>query len=86
MTPDAINAGLSLGAGVFVFLSVRRLWIDGEVKGTSPWPVLYFSLVGIWNWFFYAHLGQVLSLVAGLFVTTMNISWLVLYVNCRRSK
>lgn len=79
MTPDLINATFELLGGAFVALSVRRLWIDRSVKGSSPWTIAFFFLWGGWNLFYYPHLDQWLSFYGGLVVVLANGLWLVLF-------
>jgi len=65
MIPDLIN-GLFEFAGAFALaLNVRQLWRDKEVKGVHPIPTAFFAAWGLWNLFYYPHLGQYWSLAGG---------------------
>lgn len=76
MYADPINALFELVGAAFLMLNVRRLLIDRDLKGVSPWPTAFFSLWGIWNLYFYAAVDAPLSWWAGLLLCTVNAIWL----------
>lgn len=78
MTPDLINGLFELVGGVLLALNVRRLWIDREIAGISPWPVAFFTSWGVWNLFFYPALGCWWSFAGGLLLVAANTAWLAL--------
>lgn len=78
MTPDLINGLFELVGGLLLAINVRRLWIDREIAGISPWPVAFFTSWGFWNLFFYPHLACWWSFAGGLLVVAANAAWLVL--------
>lgn len=69
MTPDGINAAFEVFGSVVVWWGCRRLVKDKEVRGSSWLVCGFFLLWGIWNLFYYPHLGQWLSFVAGISLT-----------------
>lgn len=75
MTPDHINAGFEAAAAIILWLNVRRLWRDRELKGVSVVPTLLYFVWCLWNLYYYAHLGQTLSWYAGFGVGLANITW-----------
>lgn len=78
MTPDHINGAFELGAAAFMSLSVRRLWLDREIKGFSMWPTVFFTSMGLWNLFYYPSLDQLFSFAGGCAVVTVNTCYLAL--------
>lgn len=77
---DIGNALFEFLGGVLLWLSVRRLWRDGEVKGVY-WPAWFFYTGwGLWNLYYYPSLAQWYSLVGGIVVVTANLTWCVLAV------
>ena len=74
-TPDLINGSFELFAGMFVILNCWRLYNDKEVKGISVLSVMFFSLWGFWNIYYYPRLGQHLSFYAGIFVVCTETVW-----------
>lgn len=71
-TPDLINAGFEIGAGFAVLHHCWCLRQDKQARGVSVLAVLFFTVWGVWNVFWYPWLGQVFSFVAGIFVTAAN--------------
>lgn len=85
--PDLVNGLFEVFAGAFIWLSVRKVLKDKQVHGISWIHVGFFSLWGLWNLFFYAHLNQMLSWFGGFFVTIMNLWYtgLLVYYSRRRT-
>ena len=71
--PDIINASFEVGAGFAVLHHCWCLRRDKEVRGISVLAVVFFTLWGIWNVFWYPWLNQVFSFLAGIFVTLANV-------------
>ena len=83
---DAVNGLFECLGGVLLWMGVRRLWIDREVKGMY-WPAtMFFGLWGWWNLFYYPSLGQWLSFLGGLVVVSANTTWVVLFLVFRAKK
>jgi len=74
--PDIINASFECFGGVFVIFSIIRLHKEKMVRGISILTVIFFAAWGMWNLFYYPHLGQSLSFIGGVFVTSANTVWL----------
>jgi hypothetical protein len=83
---DLINAGFSIGGSIFLWLNVLSLYKEREVKGVHWGSVAYFSILGFWNLFFYSHLTQWYSVVAGTSGVLANIVWLGMALWIRLSK
>ena len=84
MTPDCINGVFE---GVMALMLSRSVWLlyrDKCVKGVSFWAVVWPTLWGYWNLFYYPHLGQYWSFAAGVGVVTVNTTWVMLALRYRR--
>lgn len=70
--------------GFVILLNVRRILRDKLVRGFD-WRVLgFFTLWGLWNLFYYPHLGQWLSFFGGLWIVLVNTVYLglmIYYIN-----
>ena len=77
MTPDQINALWEFVGALFICLSIRKLYLDGQFKGVSVVPVTFFSLWGIWNLYFYPVNELWWSFYAGLLMVLANTTWLL---------
>jgi hypothetical protein len=77
---DIINGSYESLGGVFIWLSVFRLFKDKQVKGISLLTVFFFTTWGIWNCYFYPFLGQMASFAGGVFTTSANMVWISMMV------
>jgi len=75
---DAINAFFEFFGGILVWYNVFKLYRDKEVKGVSVVTVLFFSVWGFWNVYYYPVLGQFLSTIGAIFIALGNAVWVVL--------
>jgi hypothetical protein len=74
--PDLINGIFEAGIAVFLWKGVLMLRVDKEVKGFY-WPTVAWTAAwGLWNLFYYPHLGQWFSFGGGVAVVLVNITWL----------
>jgi hypothetical protein len=55
--------------------NVHQLHKDKEVKGVHWGPTMFFFLWGLWNLFYYPHLGQWWSFAGGVSIVTANGVW-----------
>jgi len=74
--PDLINASFELFGTFFIILNIIKLYNDKKVNGVSWLAVMYFTLWGIWNLYYYPHLGQWASLIGGIGIAITNTIWL----------
>ena len=81
---DQINGAFEAGLAVMLFLNLRRLMKDREVKGFDYKVVVFTTAWGIWNLFYYPALGQMFSFYAGIGVVSMNAAWLWLVWHYKR--
>ena len=86
MFGDTVN-GLfeAVGSGC-IWLNVRAILRDRQVRGVY-WPVTaFFFAWGLWNLWYYPSLGQWWSFVGGLLICAGNIVWLWLAGRFTRNK
>lgn len=76
--PDLVNGGFELGGAAFQLLNVRALLRDRRVSGVHWLPTVFFTAWGLWNLWFYPHLGQWMSFYGGLGLVAVNVGWLSL--------
>lgn len=72
MIADAVNASFELAGSLFVLNHCRVLYRHKSVRGVSKMSVTFFLLWGVWNIWYYPHLGQMLSFMAGIALATAN--------------
>lgn len=78
MTPDHINGLFELIGGLLIWANVVRLARDRQIRGVD-WRVTgFFWAWGLWNLFYYPHLGQWWSFAGGLMIVVANCAWLAL--------
>lgn len=76
--PDVINGSFELFGAFAALLNVRRLIKDKSVKGVD-WRVTAFWVCwGLYNLYYYPHLGQWASFYGGVTVVLANTAWTVL--------
>jgi len=80
-TQDLINAGFECSAGILLWMNVIKLYKDKVLRGVAITPTLVFTLWGYWNLYYYPHLNQTLSFLAGILVTIANTTWVVLAIH-----
>lgn len=80
MTNDAINGLFELLGSGFLWLHVRRLLQDREVRGVDWRAVAFFFAWGLWNLFYYPGLGQWWSFLGGISIAIANGAWVGLLV------
>lgn len=77
---DAVNASFELLGGCVIWLSIVAVIQAMEVKGIDWRHIAFFSLWGIWNMYYYRHLNQFASFLAGLWITISNTIWVGLII------
>ncbi len=81
---DLVNGLVfELLGSVFLWMNVRKLWHDRELKGVYWYSTAFWSLWGCWNLYYYPSLGQWWSFLGGLSVFAANTCWLVLALRYR---
>ena len=85
MTNDIINGMFEFGMACTLFKSVIKLYHDKCFKGWSIYAVLWPTLWGLWNLFYYPSLHQIYSFYGGLCVVLVNMTWIILAVYYSRN-
>ena len=82
---DQINGAFEAGLAVMLFLNLRRLMKDKEVKGFDYKVVVFTTAWGFFNLIYYPSLGQWWSFYGGIAVVAMNSAWLALLLYYKRT-
>lgn len=82
---DLINGTFELGASLAILNHIRVVLKQKCVKGVSIASGVFFTIWGFWNVYYYPHLDQTASFVAGVLVVVANCVWvgLLLYYRDR---
>lgn len=80
MKPDIINSLFEFFGAIAVLFSIVSVLQTQQVAGVSWITVLFFSVWGAWNIYYYRHLKQWFSWVAGIGVTLANTTWVILLI------
>lgn len=75
-TPDLVNAIFEAAGSLVVWGNVIRTNRDQGYAGVHPGYVALFLAWGFWNLYFYPHLDQWWSFLAGLSVVAANLTWM----------
>ena len=86
MIADKINGTYELIGGLFVFLHCWKLFKDKSVKGVSVKSFVFFASWGVWNLYYYPHLGQMWSFIGGCHIVFWNIVWICLAVYYKKKQ
>lgn len=81
--PDLINGAFEACGALALCANIRQLLKDKQVRGIHWGSTIFFTSWGLWNVFYYPHLGQWASFAGGLFIALANIVWLVLRIKYR---
>lgn len=74
--PDMINGAFEASAGAFSILNVIAIRKSRSIAGVHWLPTCVFSAWGVFNLYYYPHLGQWFSFVGGLSIASINMTWL----------
>ncbi len=87
ISPDLMNGLFELFSGLFVLNHCRVIMKDKAVAGVSIISAMFFVVWGLWNLYYYPHLGQTFSLYAGIVLCLANTFWVSLLIKySRRNK
>ena len=84
MTPDFFNGCFEAAGSGFIWLHVRQVLKDKAVAGVSTVATIFFASWGVWNLYYYPHLGQWWSFTGGLAIVSANALWVALLIKYRR--
>lgn len=77
MSSDQINGLFEFIGALSVLLNIRALLRDKMVRGVSPFPVVFFTLWGAFNVYFYPAHGLTWSFYGGLCIAAANIAQII---------
>ena len=81
---DVINSMFCVGAGLLVWLNVKKLYTDKLVLGYN-WKVqAFFAAFGYWHLYYFFTLEQWFTLFAGCLLTAGNSTWVVMAIYYQR--
>lgn len=85
---DMINAIFETGGAILLTTNVKQLVRDKKLAGVRLIPTVWFNVWEFWNLFYYYHLSQMLSWIAGFAVLIVNITWvsLAIYYKIKNNK
>jgi len=83
MSPDLVNGLFEGASALFQLCNVFAILKDKQIRGVRIAPTFFFLVWGLWNLFYYPHLGQSYSLIGGLLIVSVNIWWLILMFKYR---
>lgn len=76
--PDIVNGLFEFSGGFFIAASIWKVLADKQVKGVHWLHVGFFAAWGLWNLFYYPHLGQWWSFAGGVLIVTTNLIYVAL--------
>ncbi len=76
MVADNFNGLFEMTGGIFITLSVIRLYKDKKVRGVSMVATTFFMTWGWWNLYYYPAIKQWWSAAGAGFVALVNTIWL----------
>lgn len=74
--PDIINGCFEAFASLFILNHARVLWKSKQAHGVSMLSTWYFMLWGVWNMWYYPHLGQYFSFAGGVVIVLAQLFWI----------
>lgn len=83
ISADLLNSLFECSGSLFVLSHIRVVLKDKCVSGVSIPAVAYFLAWGIWNLFYYPHLGQSLSFYGALLLVIANTVYMSLLIYYR---
>ena len=73
---DIVTGSYEMLGAPFILLSVLKLHKEKKVHGVSWIAVAFFATCGMWNLYYYPHLGQWCSFWGGIAIVLVNTVWL----------
>ena len=83
---DIVNAIFEFGAILGIYGHIRQIKKDKKVNGIYIPTIMFFTLWGFWNIYYYPSLGQWFSFIAGSVLALMNCAYVYLLVKYSRRK
>lgn len=78
---DIVTGGFETFGGIPILMSILKTHRDKRVTGLHVSSNLFFTTWGLWNLYYWPHLGQVAAFLGGVVLCLANVVWLgqVLY-------
>lgn len=83
--PDLVMGLFEFFGGVATWGNVAKIYKDKMFRGIDFRSVVFFTSWGIWNIYYYPHLGQWIAFWGGLVICLGNIAWITLAWRYRKS-
>lgn len=78
MSPaDLVNGLFEAIGGVMIWINVRTILRDRQVRGVTSFVTWFFTAWGFWNLYYYPHLAQWLSFLGGCIIVSGNFAWCI---------
>lgn len=85
MNIDLINGSFEVLAGLLQIANIVQIYKDKSVKGVTIYPLLLFTVWGLFNLiFFYPTLQLWLSWMGGSIIIVTNVIWIILYFKYKK--
>jgi len=81
---DIMNGTYEFFGGFLILLHCKTLWKDKTTKGVSITAFAFFATWGIWNLYYYPHLGQYVSLIGSCNIMLWNLVWVFFALHYRK--
>jgi hypothetical protein len=82
--PDVVNGAFEVGGSLLTWMNVRQVYKDKGYAGVYPPAIILFFAWGLWNLWFYPHLGQWISFYGGASLVAANACWGALMIRYGR--
>lgn len=82
---DSVNGIYEFVGGLLILNHCRAVLRDKAVAGVSILSTAMFTTWGVWNLYYYPHLGQWASFAGGLAIVSANAIWVGLLLRYRKA-
>jgi hypothetical protein len=82
---DIINGLFEAFAALFILNHCRVLWQTKQPHGVSLLSTFFFTVWGVYNVWYFPHLGQMFSFYCGISVVIANLCWVGSIIYLRRN-
>jgi hypothetical protein len=82
---DIVNGGFEFVGAVGTWLNVMTIVKHKQVLGINIAVAMFFWTWGVWNCYYYPHLGQWASFAGGVILCGGNFVWCALAVKYQRN-
>ena len=84
--PDIINGLFECLSGMAILLHCVQMYKDKKIRGVSMVACCFFAAWGLWNLYYYPHLGQMMSFLGGLFMTMAHTTWIGMMIYYKKKE